>query len=144
LDAHPFWSHRGIDLHLVMHEACVPAVERVAGRDSARVVRPIVAPSFRSTLSGTEAREALGLPPDGKVIVVSGGGWAVGDLEGAARAALAVEGATVLCLSGRDAEIRKRLEKRFTGEPRLIVLGFTERMPELLASADALVDASVG
>ena len=144
LDAHPFWSHRGIDLHLVMHEACVPAVERNAGRDSARVVRPIVAPTFRSQLSREGARKALRLSADGKVIVVSGGGWAVGDLEGAARAALSVEGATVICLSGRDTELRKRLEERFEGETHLIVLGFTERMPELLAAADALVDASVG
>jgi processive 1,2-diacylglycerol beta-glucosyltransferase len=144
LDAHPFWSHRGIDLHLVMHEACVRAVERNAGRDSARVVRPIVAPAFRSPFARAEAREALGLPPAAKIIVVSGGGWAVGDLAGAARAALAVDGATVVCLSGRDTELRKQLEERFAGESRFRVVGFTDRMPELLAAADALVDASVG
>src|SRR5919204_5058524 len=28
---HPLWAHRGVDLHLVMHERCVAAIERVAG-----------------------------------------------------------------------------------------------------------------
>ena len=144
LDAHAFWSHRGVDLHLVMHEACVRSVERIAGHDSARVVRPIVAPSFRSPVPREEARAALGLPQEGTIVVVSGGGWAVGDHAGAARAALDVDGATVICLSGRDAELRGQLERRFAGEPRVRVLGFTKQMPELLAAADALVDASVG
>src|SRR5579883_2102183 len=29
---HPLWSHPGVDVHVVMHETCVEAVERVAGR----------------------------------------------------------------------------------------------------------------
>ena len=43
---------------------------------------------------------------DGKVIAVSGGGWGVGDLVGATRAALAVPGATVMCLCGRNDDLR--------------------------------------
>ena len=45
----------------------------------------------------------------GKVIAVSGGGWGVGDLVGATRAALAVDGATVLCLCGRNDKLRARV-----------------------------------
>src|SRR5207253_10601501 len=142
--AHPLWAHRGVDLHLVMHESCLRAVERVAGRDSARVVRPIVAPAFRAPSARAEARAALELPPDEPVVVVTGGGWAVGDIEGAVRSALRVPGSIVICLSGRQERVRARLALTFADEPRVRVLAFSERMPELLAAADALVDSSVG
>jgi hypothetical protein len=144
LDAHPFWSHRGVDLHLVMHESCRVAVERNAGRGSARVVRPIVADAFRARRPRAEARAALGLPPQGPIVLVTGGGWAVGDLEGALLAALRTTAATVVCLAGRNEALRERLERSFADEPRVRVLGFTDRMPELLSATDVLVDATVG
>jgi UDP-N-acetylglucosamine:LPS N-acetylglucosamine transferase len=144
LDAHPFWSHRGVDLHLVMHEECLRDVERNAGRGSAHVVRPIVADAFRTRRPREEARAALDLPVEGYVVLVTGGGWAVGDLEGSVRAALRTAAATVVCVTGRHEPLRERLEQAFGDEPRVRVLGFTDRMPELLSAADVLVDATVG
>jgi len=141
---HALWSHPGVDLHLVMHERCRPAVERVAGPGSARVVEPIVAASFRSPRSRLEGRRALGLPPDGPVVVISGGGWGVGEVEAAARAALAVPELIVVCLCGNNEPLRRRLERRLGSDDRVRVLPFTERMPELLAGADVLVDSTVG
>ena len=44
-------------------------------------------------------------------MIVSGGGWAVGDLEGAAEEALEVPGATVVCLCGRNDELRSELAR---------------------------------
>lgn len=144
LGVHPFWAHRGVDLHLVMHEACIPSVERIAGEGSARVAGPIVAPAFRASRGRGEAREVFDLPSNGAVIVVSGGGWGVGDVERAARAALAIEDATVVCVSGKNAVLQARLSQMFADEPRVRVLGFTERMRDLLAAADVLVDSTVG
>lgn len=144
LGVHALWSHRGVDLHLVMHDAVVPDVEAVAGRGSAAVVAPIVAPEFGRTAERREARTALGLPPDRPLVLISGGGWGVGALERVAETALAVDGATVVCLSGRNELLRSRLERRFAGEARLHVVPLTTRMPEYLAAADVLVDASVG
>ena len=51
----------------------------------------------------------------GAVCVVSGGGWGVGDLEGAVRVALGVPGMTVVCLCGTNAELRARLTGAFGG-----------------------------
>jgi processive 1,2-diacylglycerol beta-glucosyltransferase len=141
---HPLWAHRGVDLHLVMHEAVVPAVEGVAGRGSASVVSPIVAPEFGGASVREETRPALGLPPERPLVIVSGGGWGAGDVERAAEAALEVAGVGVVCLSGRNELLRRRLERRFAGEERLQVVPFTDRMPEYLAAADVLVDASLG
>jgi hypothetical protein len=138
------WADRGIDLHLVMHESLVSEVERVAGRDSARRVSPLVAPQFLTPRSAAEARHALGLPTAGTLVVVSGGGWAVGDLDGAVETALELDYTSVVCLAGRNEASRVRLERAFASEPRVRVLGFTDAMSDLLAAADVLVHSTGG
>ncbi|MHB1570298.1 MAG: glycosyltransferase, partial [Solirubrobacteraceae bacterium] len=91
-----------------------------------------------------DARRALGLPATGRVIAVSGGGWGVGDLAGATRAALEFEDAIVLCLCGRNDRTRSKVVAEFGSEPRLRVMGFTDRMGDVLAAADVLVHSSAG
>jgi processive 1,2-diacylglycerol beta-glucosyltransferase len=139
-----FWSHPGADLHLVMHEAAVARVERVAGAGSATLVRPFVAPRFVAGGDAHTARARLALPADGRIVVVSGGGWGVGDLGGATEAALAFDNATVVVVAGRNDEARTQLEDRFAGDPRARVLGFTEQMHDLLRAADVLVHSTGG
>jgi UDP-N-acetylglucosamine:LPS N-acetylglucosamine transferase len=139
-----FWAHKGVDLHLVMDSTCVATVERLAGKGAARHVRPLVAPAFFSPLSREEARNALELPPDERIVLISGGGWGMGDLEGAAIAALALPGTHAICIAGRNADVKDRLDAAFAGEPRLTVLGFTSRMNELLAACDVVVHAMGG
>jgi processive 1,2-diacylglycerol beta-glucosyltransferase len=141
---HRLWAHPGVDLHLVVHESSVAAVERVAGPASARVVRPVVASDFRRAPSRLVARARLGLPAETSVVVVSGGGWGVGDVKGAVGALLRVPDATVVCVCGRNDHLRARVEHAFPDEPRLRVLGFTEEMATLLAAADVLVDSTIG
>ncbi len=75
---------------------------------------------------------------------MSGGGWGVGDLLGATEAALQVPDALVLCLCGRNDRLRARIVGRFPDEPRLRVMGFTDRMGDVLAASDALVHSSGG
>ena len=127
-----------------MHESLVPIVERMTGRGSARLVSPLVSSQFLTPRSAANARRALGLPIAGTIVVVSGGGWAVGDLDGAVETALEIDGASVVCLAGRNITTRARLEKAFACEPRVIVLGFTDRMSDLLAAADVLVHSTGG
>jgi UDP-N-acetylglucosamine:LPS N-acetylglucosamine transferase len=138
------WADKGADLHLVMHESLVPDVERLAGPGSARLVSPLVSSVFHARRSATDARSTLGLPREGTIVVVSGGGWAVGDLRGAALTALEIDDAFVVCLSGRDPEAQTWLEDAFRDEPRVMVLGFTDEMSELLAAADVLVHSTGG
>jgi UDP-N-acetylglucosamine:LPS N-acetylglucosamine transferase len=137
------WADKGIDLHLVMHESLVPGVERLAGRGSAQPVSPLVGPEFHAPRVSVEARRALGLPSERTVVVVSGGGWGVGDLAGAVNTALELD-ATVVCLAGRDPTTRTRLEIAFAAEPRVRVLGFTDSMSDLLAAANVLVHSTGG
>jgi UDP-N-acetylglucosamine:LPS N-acetylglucosamine transferase len=137
------WADKGVDLHFVMHESLVAGVERVAGRGSAHSVSPLVGQEFQVPRASVEARRALGLPVDGTVVVVSGGGWGVGDLAGAVNTALELD-ATVVCLAGRDPTTRARLEIAFAREPRVRVLGFTDSMSDLLAAANVVVHSTGG
>jgi UDP-glucose 4-epimerase len=140
-----FWAHRGIDLHFITHPESAEEVERIAGPGSVRWAKPPTSPSFLAARSREDARRALSLPADGKVIAVSGGGWGVGDLLGATRAALAAHpDATVLCLCGRNDKLRARVAQRLPGEPRLRLMGFTDRMGDVLAASDALIHSSAG
>jgi UDP-N-acetylglucosamine:LPS N-acetylglucosamine transferase len=139
-----FWAHPGIDLHFITHPESAEEVEKIAGPGSVRWAKPPTAPAFLAARSREEARKALALPASGRVIAVSGGGWGVGDLAGATRAALEFEDATVLCLCGRNDALRAKVVGRFGDEPRLRVMGFTDRMGDVLAAADVLVHSSAG
>jgi UDP-glucose 4-epimerase len=139
-----FWAHPGIDLHFITHPESAEEVEQIAGPGSVRWAKPPTSPAFLAARSRADARRSLRLPAQGRVIAVSGGGWGVGDLIGATREALKFEDATVLCLCGRNDRLRANVVARFGGEPRLRVMGFTDRMGDVLAAADVLVHSSAG
>jgi processive 1,2-diacylglycerol beta-glucosyltransferase len=140
-----FWAQPGIDTHLVMYGESLHSVERIAGEGSARLVRPLISSEFLDERSRVESRRALGMPEDGRMVVVSGGGWGVGDIEGAVREIASLpDVSAIVCLAGRNEQLRQRLGEDFAGEKRVHVYGFTERMPEILAAADTLVHSTGG
>jgi processive 1,2-diacylglycerol beta-glucosyltransferase len=140
-----FWAQPGIDTHLVMYGESLRSVERIAGQGSAQLVRPLISSEFLDERSQADAREALGLPEQGHMVVVSGGGWGVGDVEGAVREIAGIpDVSAIVCLAGRNESLGDRLREDFAGERRVHVYGFTERMPEILAAADTLVHSTGG
>ena len=140
-----YWAHRGIDLHFVTHPESVEEVERIAGPGSVRWTLPPVSSSdFWKARTPADARAALEVPVEGRLVAISGGGWGVGDLEGAIRVALEETEAHVLALCGHNDVARERLSRRFAGEPRLTLIGFTDRMSDVLAAADVLVHSTAG
>ena len=139
-----FWAHPYIDLHFITHPESLEEAEGISGPGSVRWAKPPTLPSFLAPRPRAEARRALGLPGDAQVIAVSGGGWGVGDLASAVEASLVVPDAIVLALCGRNDKLRARLAKRFPDEPRLRLMGFTDRMGDVLAASNALVHSSAG
>ncbi len=140
-----FWAQPGIDMHLVMYGESMPSVERIAGEGSARLVAPLISAEFLEPRCPLESRRALGLPEEGRMVVVSGGGWGVGDVEGAVRELCRVsEVSSIVCLAGRNEQLQRRLDTTFARESRVHVYGFTDAMPQLLAAADALVHSTGG
>lgn len=113
-----FWSHRGADLHLVMHASAIAHVERLAGAGSATLVRPLVAARFLTGADRGDARARLELPATGRVVVVTGGGWGVGDIRrphharASARPPAAMGGPAVDAMGPRLARVRDRRHDR--------------------------------
>ena len=121
-------------------------MREVAGSDAdVEAVHGLTRPEFAHAVDRGEAREALGLPADGRIVIVSGGGWGVGDLDGAIGTALAQEEVDlVACLCGRNDDLRARLAQRYAGESRVRLVGFTDQMSEWLGAADALIHSTGG
>ena len=135
------WSHPAIDLHLITHGESVDEVRAIAPRSRIVWARGMTKPEFERPLTQAGARTALGLPAEGGIVLVSGGGWGVGDMGGAIETTLTVEGvARVLVLCGRSEALMARLRARFGSEERVELLGFTERMSELMGAAEGWRD----
>ncbi|MFN8161182.1 MAG: NAD-dependent epimerase/dehydratase family protein [Solirubrobacterales bacterium] len=139
-----FWAHPGIDLHYVTHPESIEEVERIAGPASVEWARPPISADFLMPRTRSDARRALGIPAHARMVLVSGGGWGVGDLEGAVQAALALEDTHVVCLTGRNEVAREKLEQRFGAAERVRIVGFTEQMSDWMAAADAMVHSTAG
>lgn len=138
------WAARGVDLHLVTHEESIPEVRRIAPGSAVRWVRGLTSAGFTQPADADTGRREFGVPADAPLIVVSGGGWGVGDVDGAVAEALSVGGAHVVILCGRNDELAERMAAAFSGEPRVHVSGFTDHMSELFAAADVLVHSTAG
>lgn len=140
-----YWAHPSVDLHLIIHGESAAEVAAIAGPGARiRHVRGLSRPQFEDPPAPEVARAALELPAERPVIVVSGGGWAIGDLGQAASVALEVPDVTVACLCGTNDGVRARLARQFAGQERVRVEGFTDRMCEWLAAADVLVHSTAG
>jgi processive 1,2-diacylglycerol beta-glucosyltransferase len=133
------WVHPAFDLHLITQAESVAEVRRLAPRSRVAHVRGLTRAEFEHPVDRAAVRRALGLPADRPVVVVSGGGWAIGDLAGAARAAVRA-GAHTVVLCGRDAALRERLGAL----DGVDAWGFTDRMGDLLGAADVLVHSTAG
>ncbi|MFL5821691.1 MAG: MGDG synthase family glycosyltransferase [Solirubrobacteraceae bacterium] len=139
-----YWASPGVDLHLVTHPESIDEVRTIAPASRVECVQGLTSPDFLVPCDRREARRRLAIPDGTRLVVVSGGGWAVGDLQGAAEVALGFPDTVVICLCGRSEAVREQLQRRFAREPRVRVVGFTDQMSELLSAADALIHSTAG
>jgi UDP-glucose 4-epimerase len=139
-----YWAHPGVDLHYVTHPESIEEVERLVGPGTVEWARPPISPEFLAPRTRRDAREALGVDAHARIVLVSGGGWGVGDLERAIELALADGETEVVCIAGRNELAQKRIEARFAGNERVSVLGFTDQMSDWMAAADAMIHATAG
>jgi UDP-glucose 4-epimerase len=139
-----YWAHPGVDLHYVTHPESIEEVERLVGPGTVEWVRPPISHEFLMPRTRRDAREALDVPAHARMVLVSGGGWGVGDLEGAIETALSGDDTLVVCITGRNEVAREKLEQRFRDNENVRILGFTEQMSDWMAAADAMIHATAG
>jgi UDP-glucose 4-epimerase len=139
-----YWAHPGVDLHYVTHPESIEEVERLVGPGTVEWARPPISREFLMPRTRRDAREALDVPAHARMVLVSGGGWGIGDLEGAIETALSDEDTLVVCITGRNEAVREKLEQRFADNVRVRILGFTEQMSDWMAAADAMIHATAG
>jgi UDP-glucose 4-epimerase len=139
-----YWAHPGVDLHYVTHPESIEEVERLVGPGTVEWARPPISKEFLMPRTRRDAREALAVPAHARMVLVSGGGWGVGDLEGAIKIALTDGDTLVVCITGRNDALRERLEQRFADNEQVRIVGFTEQMSDWMAAADAMIHATAG
>lgn len=144
-DVHPhaLWLHRGVDCYFVADRGAAEYLRSIGqpvGLDPAAVVDsgiPIDA-RFGTPLDRSMERRELGLELDRPVLLVSTGGLGLGRVDDAVEALHDLPSrAQLVVVCGRNDALRGRLERRSL--PGVRVLGFTTRMPELMAAADLCV-----
>jgi UDP-N-acetylglucosamine:LPS N-acetylglucosamine transferase len=139
-----YWAWPGVDLHLITHPESEAEVRQIAGADTAvACVRGLTSPGFTDPPDPAAGRRAFGLPEGVPVVVVSGGGWGIGDLDSAVREALDA-GAHVVVLCGRNEDLLRTMNAHFGTDARVHVSGFTDQMNELFAAADVLIHSTAG
>ena len=135
----------GVDVHLLADPAMRPAVREVAPSTRIACVRGLIDPRYEGEMEVSSAREAIGVPQGSPLVVIFGGRKARGDLAGAGEVALAADPASrVVILCGENGERLGELGESFSRARRLRVVGPTDRLPELLAAADVLIDTADG
>lgn len=140
-----YWAHPGVDLHLLTHPESAAEVRAIAGPDTRiEAVHGLTDLRFTDPPPRLVARAELDLSARGSLVVVSGGGWGVGDLRGATDTALHHGADTVVILGGYNAGARDRLRAAYVGDDRVQVWGFTDRMVTLLSAADVLIHSTAG
>jgi processive 1,2-diacylglycerol beta-glucosyltransferase len=132
-DPHPGWLHPDLDANLAVgHD--VPGVA---------LIRPPVCGFEPSPGARERVRAELGIPVASKVVLIVGGAWGVGNLEGAARAIDSLPGFHAIVVTGKNEGLRKHMaaDRRFS---HTSVLGYTDRMPDLMAASDVLIQNAGG
>ncbi len=135
------WVHPAIDLHLTTTLATAREAEQRYGVPMS-VGGPLVDPVFRSTepvAARAHLHEVVGAGPDDGVALLLLGSLGVGDVRPAATA-LRAAGLLPVVLCGRNARLRRRLQR----VPGLVALGWRDDTASLVAGADLVVHNAGG
>ncbi|HEY2427838.1 MAG TPA: glycosyltransferase, partial [Acidimicrobiales bacterium] len=137
---HPLWAAPGVDLHMAVHPRSAATAHEQTGAP-ASAPGPLVSDQFTAALPDrSQARAALGIAPDQRVVLLVAGSWGVGAVRRTFHDVLATGTWLPLAVCGRNDRLRRRLSARGAGW----VYGWTDQMPTLMAAADVLVENAGG
>lgn len=98
-----------------------------------------VFPAYASPPGREEARAALNLPREGRVVLVISGGIGVGPIEEAVASLARRRDWTTLVVCGNNQRLLRRMRKLFSGASHVRIEGFVENILEHYAASDLVV-----
>ena len=142
LSVHPLWVHRGVDLHLALHEVAARQARSWGGE--ATVIDPLVPRALPGLLPepalAAEYRMGWGLAPDARIALVVGGSMGIGELASAAVDIAATGLAVPVVVCGHNTALVRRL----SDIPGVVALGWRDDLPALLSAADCVIQNAGG
>lgn len=135
ISVHPLWIAAGCDTYLTPHRVTIERAVTLGATD-VRLVGPAVRPEFTGAGADPgDARRQFGLPATGRLALVAGGAWAVGDVARTAADIAATGAATPVVLCANNEELRAAITATGTG----IALGWVDDMATLIRACDTVV-----
>lgn len=143
----PFVDETALDGYCIPHASLA---EEFAGkgipREKLLSTGIPVAARYSTRIPRAEAREALSLPAGGRVLLLMTGSMGAGRTEEIAAAI--VPQLTVrdrlLCLCGNNEKLRQALLSDHRVDPRVVIMGYTDRVSLLMDAADLLLTKAGG
>lgn len=141
---HPFWVWADVDETWTLLPASRDQARAIAPEATVCVAPPVVDARFRPG-DRSVARAATGVRSDAFVVLVTGGSLGLGGLEAVVAAVLAAgPGVQAVVLAGRNERLRARLLARGLTPDRLVVQGWTDRVPDHVTAADVVLTTAGG
>src|SRR5262249_62040798 len=119
------WVHAGVDRYFVARDEGAVTLRAMDGTAADVEVTGIpIDPCFSRPADRTDLRRKHGVPTDGPVVLLLGGGFGGGPVEGLfARRQDARRPARIVVVAGRHEKLQRAL--RAAAGPRAVVLGLT-------------------
>ncbi len=137
----PFLSETELDTYFIPHEDLREDFIAAGVPSDKIVVSGIpVAASFHTPMSREEAREALGLPKDKRILLIMTGSMGYGNTEELTARLLEKlpENTLVYVMGGNNEKMKARIRDAHADDERLTVLDFTDKVSLYLAASDLL------
>jgi UDP-N-acetylglucosamine:LPS N-acetylglucosamine transferase len=138
---HRLWVHPNVDLYLITSEVAERAVRRFEPDARVLVVPPPIRPAFYDWPSRERARWRLGIPEHERCVLLMSGAWGIGPVADAAEA-LGNASVHVLAVAGQNGRLERNLQAASRRQPRVRAIGYTDRIPELMAASDLVITSS--
>ncbi|MDB8791876.1 glycosyltransferase [Romboutsia sp. 1001216sp1] len=141
---HSTWIQNEIDYYIVGHEY-VKELLAYEGVDTEKI-KPFGIPVEKSFLSNREKEEVLnelGLSSDKLTVLLMGGSFGAGNIKETLEELLNIDrDFQILVITGRNESLKEKLEKKLATHnhnKNICVLGYTNKMNDILASIDVLI-----
>lgn len=139
---HSYWIHAHTDYYMVGSDVVQVALERKGVPSEKISVTGIpVNPLYSQPMDPGRLRAHYGLRPSEQVVLIMGGGEGMIDKEiiELLKSRAYPKDVRFMVVCGRNMKLYQALLEEFAGHPQITVMGYVDRMHELMAIADLMV-----